>query len=147
VFLLAAVRIEPAPTDLLFAVVITVGVATGRVNFRRIPVGAAFLVWAFLTLNLVAAIGVADPARAASFFAITLYVVIFGLWLASYVTSSDARGVSPAHMSSPPSRPQSCRRSPCSSRTREVTCSRGSAGRKVFSRIRTCSDRSSFRPR
>jgi O-antigen ligase len=70
--------------------VITVGVATGRVDFRRIPVGAALLVWAFLTLNLVAAIDVADPVRAASFFAITLYVTIFGLWLASYVTSSDA---------------------------------------------------------
>jgi O-antigen ligase len=90
VFLLAAVRFEPAPTDLLFAVVITVGVATGRVDFRRIPVGAAILVWAFLTLNLVSAIDVADPVRTASFFAITLYVTIFGLWLASYVTSSDA---------------------------------------------------------
>jgi O-antigen ligase len=51
---------------------------------------AASLTWAFLTLNLVAAIDVADPVRAASFFAITLYVVIFGLWLASYVTSSAA---------------------------------------------------------
>src|SRR5215218_1181048 len=90
VFLLAAVRFEPAPSDLLFAVVITVGVATGRVDFKRIPLGAAFLVWAFLTLNLVSSIDVADPVRAVSFFAITLYVAIFGLWLASYVTSSTA---------------------------------------------------------
>jgi O-antigen ligase len=90
VFLLAAVRFEPAPADLLFAVVITVGVATGRVDLRRIPVGAALLVWAFLTLNLVSSIGVADSVRAASFFAITLYVTVFGLWLATYVTSSHA---------------------------------------------------------
>jgi O-antigen ligase len=90
VFLLAAVRFQPAPADLLFAVVITVGVVTGRVNFKRIPWGAALLVWAFLTLNLVSAIDVQDPVRAASFFAITLYVALFGLWLATYVTSSAA---------------------------------------------------------
>src|SRR6184192_2130800 len=37
VFLLAAVRFEPAPTDLLFAVVIAVLFATGRIDFRRFP--------------------------------------------------------------------------------------------------------------
>jgi hypothetical protein len=87
IFLLAAVRFEPAPTDLLFAVLIAVGLATGRIDFRRFPSGAALLVGAFLTLNLVSAVDVVDPTRAAAFFSITLYVAVFGLWLTTYVTS------------------------------------------------------------
>ena len=90
IFLLAAVRFEPAPTDLLFAVVIALGFATGRIDFRRFPATAALLVGAFLTLNLVSAVDVVDPARAAAFFSITLYVAVFGLWLATYVTSVRA---------------------------------------------------------
>src|SRR5215211_3831074 len=66
VLLLAAVRIEPAPADLLFGVLIAV---------------------AFLALNLLASIEVIDAGRALNFFAITLYLAVFGLWLASYVNS------------------------------------------------------------
>jgi O-Antigen ligase len=88
IFLLAAVRFEPAPADLLFAVLIVVALVTGRVDFRRFPASAALLTGAFLTLNLVAAVDVVDPARAAAFFSITLYVAVFGLWLSTYVTSN-----------------------------------------------------------
>jgi hypothetical protein len=87
IFLLAAVRFQPAPTDLLFAVLIAVGLATGRIDFRRFPTTAGVLIGAFLTLNLVSAVDVVDPTRAAAFSAITFYVVVFGLWLATYVTS------------------------------------------------------------
>jgi hypothetical protein len=87
VFLLAAVRFQPAPTDLVFAVLIVVGLATGRIDFRRLPSAAALLIGAFLTLNLVSAVDVINPVRAASFFAITFYVAVFGLWLATYVSS------------------------------------------------------------
>jgi hypothetical protein len=90
IFLFAAVRFEPAPTDLLFAVLIALAVVTGRVDFRRLPPGAALLVGAFLALNLVSAIDVVDPARAGAFFSITLYLAVFGLWFSTYVTS--ARG-------------------------------------------------------
>src|SRR5919204_565894 len=88
IFLLAAVRIEPAPTDLVFAVLIALGLATGRIDCRRFPSTAALLIAAFLALNLVSAVDVVDPARAAGFFSITFYVAVFGLWLASYVTST-----------------------------------------------------------
>src|SRR5207248_3493590 len=87
VFLLAAVRFQPAPTDLLFAVLIAVGLATGRIDFRRLPSTAALLIGGFLTLNLVSAVDVVNPVRAASFFAITFYVAVFGLWFATYVSS------------------------------------------------------------
>jgi O-antigen ligase len=88
VVLLAAVRFEPAPADVVFAVLITVGAITSRFRLRRVIPGAVLLVGAYLALNLVAAVGAADPQRAVSFLAITFYVACFGLWLAAYVTSS-----------------------------------------------------------
>jgi O-antigen ligase len=88
VVLLAAVRFEPAPADVVFAVLITVGAITSRFRLRRVIPGAVLLVGAYLALNLVATVGVADPQRAVSFLAITFYVAGFGLWLAAYVTSS-----------------------------------------------------------
>jgi O-Antigen ligase len=88
VVLLAAVRFEPAPTDVVFAVLIAVGFITSRFRLRRVIPGAVLLVGAYLSLNLISAIAVADEQRAVSFFAITFYVACFGLWLAAYVTSS-----------------------------------------------------------
>jgi O-antigen ligase len=88
VVLLAAVRFEPAPADVVFAVLIIVGAITSRFRLRRVIPGAVLLVGAYLALNLVAAVGAADPQRAVSFLAITFYVACFGLWLAAYVTSS-----------------------------------------------------------
>ena len=89
VVLLAAVRFEPAPADVVFAVLITVGAITSRFRLRRVIPGAVLLVGAYLALNLVSAVGAADPQRAVSFLAITFYVACFGLWLAAYVTSSE----------------------------------------------------------
>jgi O-antigen ligase len=92
VVLLAAVRFEPAPTDVVFAMLIVVGFVTSRFRLRRVIPGAVLLVGAYLAMNLVSAIAVADAQRAASFFAITFYVACFGLWLAAYVTSSSIAG-------------------------------------------------------
>jgi hypothetical protein len=83
VVLLAAVRFEPAPTDVVFAILIAVGLITSRFRLRRVIPGAVLLVGAYLALNLVSAIAVADEQRAVSFFSITFYVACFGLWLAA----------------------------------------------------------------
>jgi hypothetical protein len=88
VLLLAAVRLEPAPTDLVFGVVIAVAFATGRFDFDRVPLSVTLLVSAFLALNLLASVEVIDAARAVEFFAITLYLGVFGLWLTGYVCSA-----------------------------------------------------------
>ena len=93
IFLLAAVRFEPAPSDLLFAVLIAIGLVTGRIDLRRVPAAGGLLVAAFLALNLVSAVDVVDPGRAAAFFSITLYVATFGLWLATFVDSRRATGL------------------------------------------------------
>jgi O-antigen ligase len=87
VLLLAAVRFEPAPADLVLAVAIAVAFVSGRFAFDHVPLSVTLLVSAFLTLNLLASIEVIDATRAVEFFAITLYLGLFGLWLASYVRS------------------------------------------------------------
>jgi O-Antigen ligase len=87
VLLLAVVRVEPAPPDLVFAVALTVAVVTARFSLRRVPLGVTALVSVFLALNLLAMLEVIDAARAVQFFGITLYLGVLGLWLASYVSS------------------------------------------------------------
>jgi O-antigen ligase len=91
ILLLAAVRIEPAPSDLVFGVLMAVAFATWRFELQRVPLSVTLLVSAFLSLNLIAAIDALDPARAVNYFAITLYLGVLGLWLASYV-HTDRRG-------------------------------------------------------
>jgi O-antigen ligase len=88
VLLLAVVRIEPAPADLVFGVLIAVAFASYRFDLQRVPLSVALLVSAFLALNLIASIEVTDTGRALNFFAITLYLAAFGLWLATYVDSA-----------------------------------------------------------
>jgi O-antigen ligase len=88
VLLLAAVRLEPAPSDLVFGVVIAVAFVTGRLYLERVPLSVTVLVSGFLALNLLAATDAVDGARAVEFFGITLYLGVFGLWLAAYLTSA-----------------------------------------------------------
>jgi O-antigen ligase len=87
VLLLAVVRIEPAPSDLVFAVVIAVAFVTGRLFLERVPLSVSVLVAGFLALNLLAATVATDGARAVAYFAITLYLGVFALWFCAYVCS------------------------------------------------------------
>jgi O-antigen ligase len=87
VLLLAVVRIEPAPSDLVFAVVIAVALVTGRLFLERVPLSVSVLVAGFLALNLLAATVATDGARAVAYFAITLYLGVFALWFCAYVCS------------------------------------------------------------
>jgi hypothetical protein len=89
ILLLAVVRIEPAPPDLVFAVVIAVAAVTARFHLRRVPPAVTLLVASFLALNLLASVEVIDAGRAVMFFAITLYLGVFALWLTGYVRSVE----------------------------------------------------------
>jgi O-antigen ligase len=86
VLLLAAVRFQPAPTDVVFAVLMVVALVTGRFSLRRLTAGPVLLAGGFLAFNLVSMIDVLDGLRAVQFLGITIYVLIFALWLASTVT-------------------------------------------------------------
>lgn len=85
--LFAVVRVEPAPADAVFAVVIAVALVTGRFNISNTPLGPALGIAAFIALNLLASFQALDPVRAASFLSVTVYLCVFGLWVASYVNS------------------------------------------------------------
>jgi O-antigen ligase len=87
--LFAIVRVEPAPSDAALAVIILVALVTGRMNLRTTPLGPAIGVAAFVALNVVTCVEVIDPARAAKFMGITIYLLAFALWVPSWVTSRE----------------------------------------------------------
>jgi hypothetical protein len=87
--LFAVVRVEPAPSDAAFAVIICVALVTGRMDLRTTPLGPALGVAAFIALNLVSFFAALDPARAAEFMSITIYLLVFALWVPSWVTGPD----------------------------------------------------------
>ena len=88
ILLLAAVRFEPAPGDLVLFVVIAVALVTGRFDLRRVPLVVTMLLSVFLALNMLASFELIDVTRGVTFFAITFYLAVFGLWLAGYVHSA-----------------------------------------------------------
>jgi O-antigen ligase len=85
--LFSIVKIEPAPPDGVFAIVIAVALVTGRFNVDRVPLAVFSLVGSFIVLNILSAIEAIDPQIAARFMAITLYLCVFAIWFTSYVDS------------------------------------------------------------
>lgn len=91
--------VEPAPSDAVFFVVIALALAAGRFRLRDAPAPAVALLAAFAALNLMSAVQVHDPERAALFFGVTLYLSLFALWLPGYVvTERRARLVLGAYL-------------------------------------------------
>lgn len=91
-FLLSGVvKIEPAPPDGVFAVIIAIAIVTGRLRVDRVPAPIAAALAGLVALNVLsfaAATNVGDGIR---FAAITLYVAVFSVWLAGYA-DRDSRG-------------------------------------------------------
>jgi hypothetical protein len=85
--LMSVVFVQPGPPDFVFAIVIAVAVATGRMHVRRLPLSVGALVAAFVFLNLLSATFVIDVPAGERYFAITVYLTIFAVWLAGYVDS------------------------------------------------------------
>jgi hypothetical protein len=85
--LLAVVRVEPAPPDAVLTVVIAAALVTGRFDPGRVPLAVGGLIGVLLALSLLSAVEAIDTAAAARFFGITLYLAVFGVWLAGYVNS------------------------------------------------------------
>lgn len=85
--LLGVVRVEPAPPDLVLMTVIAVAAVTGRFDLARVPRTAAATVAVFAGINVLSMVEVIDPVRATLFLSITLYLAIFSVWFASYLTS------------------------------------------------------------
>jgi O-antigen ligase len=85
--LIGVVWVEPAPPDFILATVVLVAAITGRFNLSRVPLVATGTVAVFLALNFLSLVEVVDPARAAFFVSITLYLAVFALWMTTFVNS------------------------------------------------------------
>lgn len=85
IFLLFYVKKEPAPSDAVFLVVMLFAWVTGRLSGGRTPRVAAWLIGAYLMLNVISMAEVVDTSRAVQFAFTTFYLAAFALWLASWV--------------------------------------------------------------
>jgi O-antigen ligase len=83
--LMGVVRFEPAPTDITFAVIISVAAATGRFRLRRVPPLLRWIVAVLLVVNLASTTDVVSVSAALRFLFITVYLLIFALWLTQFV--------------------------------------------------------------
>jgi O-antigen ligase len=87
--LLGVVVVEPAPPDAVFGAVIAVAIVTGRFRLDRMPLSVLALSTIFIALNLASAVDAIDPAVAARFMLITIYLVVFAVWITGYVNGAD----------------------------------------------------------
>lgn len=87
--LLGFVRFEPAPSDVIFTVIIAVALVTGRFRLRRVPFAPLALVGALVALSVLSVSTAVDTSAAARYLAITAYLGVFFVWLIGYVDSRD----------------------------------------------------------
>jgi O-antigen ligase len=87
--LFGVVRVEPAPTDAVLGILAALAVATGQVDLRRVPAAILALLVTLLALNVVSMTATAELAPALRFFAITLYLVVLAVWLASHLRTPE----------------------------------------------------------
>lgn len=85
--LLAIVRVEPAPTDAVFLIVIAVAAASGRLAPTRAPGPIVVFIGSYLTLNVLAATQAVQFGIAIKFSFTTFYLAALGLWLTGWLTS------------------------------------------------------------
>lgn len=80
----AVVNVEPAPPDLVFAVIIAIAIVTGRLRLDRVPSPVVAALGALTAMNLFSMAGMLHSGHGLRFFAITLYLFVFAAWLAGY---------------------------------------------------------------
>ncbi len=87
--LMGFVRFQPAPTDAAFAVIMLVAAVTGRFRVARVPLLARWLVALLLILNLLSFVDAVELKEAVQFVFITAYLLIFAIWIAGYIDSTE----------------------------------------------------------
>ncbi len=85
--LLGVVIVEPAPSDGVFVVLMGIALVGRRFRLSAVPFPVIAALGTLAALNLLSAVQVADPQRAASYFLISVFVAVMALWLSGYVTT------------------------------------------------------------
>ena len=83
--LFGVVLVEPAPTDAVLALLAGLAIATGQVHLRRVPRAVVAPLAALVALNVLSVSAAEDLRSAVRFLAITLYLVVIAVWLASHL--------------------------------------------------------------
>jgi hypothetical protein len=94
----SAVRVEPAPIDLILIVAIAF---TAGAVFRhaRVPPVAALALALFIPLSIASSINAVDSARALRFEAISIYLIVTAIWLSGVFRERDVtRGAVKAYV-------------------------------------------------
>jgi O-antigen ligase len=86
--LMGVVRFEPAPTDITFLVIMSVAAMTGRFRLSRVPPLLRWIVALLLIVNMASITDVVSVSAAVRFLLITVYLLIFALWLTAFVDST-----------------------------------------------------------
>ncbi len=86
--LLGIVRIQPAPVDVVFALLIATSFVVQRVR-PRVPAFVAFPLLAFVLLSILSIANAAGLHRALQFEAITIYMIALAVWLSWAFTQPD----------------------------------------------------------
>ena len=97
--LLGVVVIEPAPSDGVFLVLMAIALVGRRFRLAAVPLPVIVALGMLAAFNLLSAVQVADPERAASYFLISVFVASVAVWLSGYVvTRGRARLVVRAYL-------------------------------------------------
>ena len=82
-FFLAVVRSEPAPSDIIFGILILTAIIGGRKLVIRVPAaaGIALVLWCFVSILSIA--NAIDVVRAMRFEAISLYLIAVAIYIAA----------------------------------------------------------------
>jgi hypothetical protein len=87
--LLGVVRVEPAPTDALFMLLILAGVLGGARLRPRVPVSVAVILAAFVSVTLLSLSSAESLSTGLRFEAITIYLAILAVWLTHALQDAD----------------------------------------------------------
>ena len=97
--LLGVVLIEPAPSDGVFVVLMAIALVGRRFRLSAVPFPVIAALGTLAAFNLLSAVQVPDPERAASYFLISVFVAAMAVWLSGYVvTRGRARLVVRAYL-------------------------------------------------
>ena len=86
------VRFEPAPFDLLFFVMLAIGLLNGRLRWHSSRYDSVVLIglWAFIAINILSTAGVVPIGHSLRFLAITLYMLVLFVFIRMYAVEPRA---------------------------------------------------------
>ena len=86
------VRFEPAPFDLLFFVLMAIGILNGRLRWHSSKYDNFVLIglWAFIAINILSAVGIVPIFHSLRFLTITLYLLALFVFIRIYAVEPGA---------------------------------------------------------